>query len=96
MCVLRLTSHDGFFFTLGYGKADSVPGDHLLWSSNSRHDCDWTTAGHYKSILVILIVGMMERGEGRGERRGGREGEGRMGEKEEWGGRMGKRNRREE
>ena len=73
--------YDGFFFTLGQGKADSVPGDHILRSCSSRHACDWTVAGHYKSILVILIVKMMER-------RGGEEGaEKKRGEWERRGGR---------
>ena len=103
MFVLRLTSHDnfsslydGFFFTLGQGKADSVPGDHILRSCSSRHACDWTVAGHYKSILVILIVEMMERRGGE-EGRGGRdEGRKRGGEEEGRGGREEGRKREEE
>ena len=72
----RLSCCDDFFFTVGSRQGDSILGDYVLWSCYCRHDCDWTTAGHYKSILVIFIAGMIE---GRGRRERGREGRGREG-----------------
>ena len=70
LSVTRLSCCGGFLFTVGSRQGDSIPGNYVLWSCYSRHDCDWTTAGHYKSILVILITGVMEeRGGGEGGRR---------------------------
>ena len=86
----RLSCCDGFFFTVGSRQGDSILRDYVLWSCYSRHDCDWTTVGHYKSILVILDDGG-ERGEERGGRRRREEKEGGKGgnERGKWEGRKG-------